>query len=92
MGKMYRPSIILSAKTGEGIEELLEDLYRRANEGKVTETLRFPASDGRRFALINQHALVKDTRYEETDVIVTATFDRPTFERIKNLPGKMETV
>lgn len=85
--EILQPSLLVSAHTGTGCEELRTYLKEAASANRHQATLRFGASDGKRFALINQHGSVLDTRYEEADVIVTAILSPENLERIKSLPG-----
>ncbi|MDR0362899.1 MAG: GTPase HflX [Planctomycetota bacterium] len=83
------PSFAVSALTGEGVDELLAHLRERAEAGLRPVRLRFPASDGRRFALLNEIARVGATEYDAADAVVTARMDAADLERLKKLPGQM---
>lgn len=82
------PSLLVSAKTGEGLDTLRSILHRHALEGHRIVTLRFSAADGRRFALVNAVGKVQNLRYEEGDVIVTVALSAADLERIRRLPGE----
>lgn len=82
------PVCCISALTGEGSQTLLDLIREKALKGSVTATVRFPATDGRRFALVNQLGRVQATTYEDADVVINATFDRADFDRLKALPGQ----
>lgn len=85
-------SFPVSAHTGEGIAELLAFLKARAEAGMRQVRLRFNAGDGKRFAMLNELALVSESVYEGSDVIVTARIDPVNLERLRRLPGRMRTL
>lgn len=87
--KKASPAFPLSAHTGEGAAELLAFLKARAEAGMRRVRLRFNSGDGRRFALLNEIAVVSDSQYDGSDVIVTARIDPADLERLKRLPGRM---
>jgi GTP-binding protein HflX len=92
LASSFQSRLIVSAHTREGIPELLALLAEKAQVGQVTAKLRFPAADGRRFSLINQLGQVRETTYDNADAIITATFEKADFERVKKLPGMMEVL
>lgn len=88
--KRFSPAFPVSAHTGEGIEALLAHLKERAESGLRLVAIRFNAGDGRRFAALNQVAIVQETRYDGSDVIVTVRIQPADLERIRRLPGRMK--
>lgn len=90
--KRVSPAFAVSARTGDGIAELMEFLKTKAEANMRRVRLRFDSGDGRRFALLNEIAVVTDSVYDGSDVIVTARIDPADLERIKRLPGKMRLV
>lgn len=84
------PAFPVSAHTGEGIDALVAHLKERAESGLRCVSIRFSAGDGRRLAALNQTAVVLDTRYEESEVIVSVRIQPADLERIRRLPGKMK--
>ena len=88
--KRVSPAFAVSAHTGEGIEELVAFLRTRAESGMRRVRLRFNAGDGRRFALLNEIAVVLDSQYDGSDVIVTVRINPIDLERIRRLPGRMK--
>ena len=88
----YSPSVAISALTGEGVDELREAVRSRAagSSQRRRIVLRFPASDGRRLAAINQVGRVLSTEYEENTACVTVELGLAELERLRRLPGPME--
>ncbi len=85
------PAFPLSAHTGQGVDELVAFLKARAESGMRHLRLRFSAGDGKRFALLNEIAVVSETEYDGSDVIVTVRINPADLERIRRLPGRMKT-
>ncbi len=88
----FEPSIVVSAKSGEGLAGLIAVLEEHALGGQRKVTLKFSAGDGRRLAIVNQVGVVLNTEYKESDVFITATMAKPDIERLKKLPGEMEVL
>lgn len=88
--KKVSPAFPVSAHTGEGVQELVDFLKGRAEAGMRRVRLRFNAGDGRRFALLNEIAVVLGSEYEGSDVIVTVRIVPADLERIRRLPGRMK--
>ncbi len=86
------PGQVVSAHTGEGLDDLLAMLKRRARAGRQETTLRFPATDGRRFALVNEIGQVQDIRYDGSDVIIRVVLRPIDLERLQRLPGDVRVV
>lgn len=86
---IFTPNLSVSAITGDGIEELKAELHRRVNAGKVEVTLRFPAADGKRFAVANKLGMVQDLSYEGENVKMRAIFDHAALAKIESMPGEM---
>ena len=84
------PAFPVSAHTGEGMDALIAFLKGRAEAGMRRVRLRFNSGDGRRFALLNEIALVQESVYEGSDVIVTVRINPADLERIRRLPGRMK--
>ena len=83
------PSFAVSAVTGQGVAGLAAHVRQAARAGKRNRTLRFPAADGRRYALLNQMGAVAETRWEGDDCVVTAFLDEPALARLRALEGEM---
>ncbi len=87
--KRLSPAFAVSARTGEGIPELVAFLKSKAESGMRRVKLRFSSGDGRRFAMLNQVAVVTESEYEDSDVVVTARIHPSDLEKVKRLPGRM---
>ena len=85
-------SVVVSAHTGQGLDELLNIIEEKVTAGKCKVKVRFSAGDGKRLAVINQVGVVGDTVYEENDVIVSVVLEKADYERIKKMPGEMTEV
>jgi GTP-binding protein HflX len=90
----YTPNICLSAKTGEGVEELLDFLREKAIDfgGRKKVTLKFHVGDGKRLAAINEYGDVADIRYEGESVLSAVELSEVDIERLKRLPGEMDII
>lgn len=86
---VFAPAVMVSAVTGEGMDELIRYIEDKALRGTRRATMRFSAGDGRRLALINEFGMVEETRYEDSEVIIRATLKAADFERLLRLPGEM---
>jgi GTP-binding protein HflX len=84
-----RPAIALSARTGEGLEEVRRVLHDRAAASRNEVTIRFDCSDGKRLAAANAVGVVKETRYNGNDIILRLSLEPRDLERLKRLPGPM---
>ncbi len=82
-------SVVVSAHSGQGIDEMLAIIEDKVLAGKCKVKLKFSAGDGKRLAMINQVGIVSDTVYEGSDVIISVILERADYERIKKMPGEM---
>lgn len=88
--KRVSPAFPVSAHTGEGIDKLVAHLKERAESGLRRVRLRFNSGDGKRFAVLNQVAVVLETEYDGSDVIVEVRIHPADLERVRRLPGRMK--
>ncbi len=70
--------VFLSAKTGEGIDRLLDALLHIVRNGKRTVTLRFPYDAGAAQAALYRDATVLSVSYEDDATVVRAVMDART--------------
>ena len=82
-------SVVVSAHSGQGLDEMLAIIEDKVLAGKIRVKLRFSAGDGKRQALLNQVGLVQDTVYDGGDVIISVILEKADYERIKNMPGQV---
>ncbi len=85
-------SVVVSAHSGQGIDEMLAIIEDKVLFGKCNVKLRFSAGDGKRLAVINQVGIVNDTAYDGSDVIISAVLEKADYERLKKMPGEMSEV
>ena len=85
-------SVVVSAHSGQGVDEMLAIIEDKVLAGKCKVKLKFSSGDGKRLAIINQVGIVSDTVYEGSDVIISAILERADYERIKKMPGEMVEV
>lgn len=88
----YTPALVVSARTGTGLDALREALRSRALEagGWSVVTVRFSSGDGRRFALLNEVADVRALDYDGACVVAEVEIMPADLERLRRLPGEME--
>ena len=65
----------LSATTGKGVGELLEQLECMCREGKTTEVFLFPYTDQGALNSLYKVAEIKETKYVDDGVLVEAVVD-----------------
>lgn len=75
----YQHKCYISCKTGEGIEQLLEELKRLAISDTVTLELHLPfdSMQGQKLALAHQYGLVISEQYDETGAVVEVQLPIP---------------
>ncbi len=88
----YQPNIVVSAITGEGIDELIAYLRNQAvsNSDRINVELRLHCGDGHRLAMINEFGSIASIEYVGENVIVKAELMAADVERLKRLPGKIK--
>lgn len=67
--------VYLSAKTGAGMELLLSKLDEIAKNRKQERTLRIPYEEQGKLSAVYSNCVVKEVRYEESGILVTAVLD-----------------
>ncbi len=65
----------ISAKTGEGVDKLIDRMEELANDGKTTEIFMFPHADQGQANVLYKSAVVLDTEYLAEGVKIKATVD-----------------
>jgi len=78
----YAPAIRVSAKTGAGIEELVEQVREAAGGSTVRTTVRFPAREGKLLVLLTRMAEDCVPRYEDSMVEMDLVIDRTQLEQL----------
>ena len=59
----YAGSLAISAKTGEGLDQLKHELLAADSKGTREVALSLPAADGAAFSFLSRHAFVIERRY-----------------------------
>jgi len=83
------PGVAVSAKTGEGLEELLEAISQKLSERIVHAILLFPFSEVGKVALLRDRGNIITEQWKENGLLVQATIDRniwPRYEKYRVLP------
>ena len=75
----YQHKCYISCKTGEGIEQLLDELKRLATSETIILNLYLPfdQSQGQKLALAHQYGQVLSEQYDETGAIVEVQLSMP---------------
>lgn len=75
--------VCLSARTGEGVQELVEKLSAILDRGSRRVSVRIPYSDAGIVDLLNREAAVESIEYTDTGIEAVATVPPEVFGRIK---------
>lgn len=76
--------IYLSAKSGQGITELIEMIYKKLHAGHLEAEFLVPYTDGRAVSEIMQNCTVKETSYEEGGTLLKVSCELAIFQKYKN--------
>ena len=76
-------SIFISAKTGEGIEELLDTIDEKIYSGLVTARLRVPFSRGDIESFVRERGQVEHVEYDEEGSIITVVLPKEDYGRVR---------
>ncbi len=78
----------VSAKTGDGLGDLLQAIQHHQEQAFLTVTLLLPHTDGKAMTLLHQSGAVLDTQYEPEGVIVKVKISPANLARIESTaPG-----
>ena len=72
----------ISARTGQGLDELVNEVAAEVNRGSVEVTLRIPVGDGRLLALVNEAGQVRCQQYDGEHVELDVCIDRARLEQV----------
>jgi GTP-binding protein HflX len=76
----YPHSVAISVKTGENLEQFVDELQNQLSAWRMKEKFRIPQADSAALAELHRVGHVIDIRYEGDDALVTA-----------NIPPALET-
>lgn len=77
------PGLAVSARTGEGLDRLVEEVSQKLSERVVRCTVKLPFDKLSLAAVIREHGNVLSEEYEADGVLLTATVDRAVYNRIE---------
>jgi GTP-binding protein HflX len=75
--------IYLSAKSGEGISELIEMIYKKLHAGHLEAEFLVPYTDGRAVSEIMQNCTVKETSYEDGGTLLKVSCELAMYQKYK---------
>jgi GTP-binding protein HflX len=75
--------IYLSAKSGEGLPELIELIFKKLHSGHLDAEFLVPYTDGRTVSDIMQNATVYETSYEAEGTLMKVNCDLAIFQKYK---------
>ena len=76
--------IYLSAKSGEGIPELIEMICKKLHSGHLDAEFLVPYTDGRAVSDIMQNCTVYETSYEENGTLMKVRCELAVFQKYKS--------
>ena len=82
----FRPDegVAISAKTGEGIDNLLAAIEHALGRGKHKVKLCIPYSDGAVLDMLHREAQIVSTEYAAAGTVVEAVVDEKTYGRVRD--------
>ncbi|OQY27187.1 MAG: GTPase HflX [Candidatus Cloacimonetes bacterium 4572_55] len=81
----YPESLVISAKTGQGLAGLRERLLSVLESRLTKETFRIPQRAGHIVDMIHSQANVIKTEYEADSTLLTAELERPLADKIRKI-------
>ena len=60
----------ISAKTGEGVDQLVQEIADQLSRNHRTDTVNLPVSDGKRLAWLHENGRVLDTKHKAENLIL----------------------
>lgn len=74
--RTFPGAVAVSARTGENLEALLEEMARRVAEGRCWATFRVPVGEGWALELLHERGKVEEVRFEDGAYLVKALVGR----------------
>ena len=75
--------IYLSAKSGEGVPELIELIFQKLHAGHLEAEFLVPYTDGKAVSEIMQKCMVYETSYEENGTLLKVRCEFAVFQKYK---------
>ncbi len=76
--------IYLSAKSGEGLAELVDMIFKKLHAGHLNAEFLVPYTDGRAVSDIMQHSTVQESSYEDIGTRLCVSCDLSIYQKYKN--------
>ena len=76
--------IYLSAKSGEGVEQLIDMIFKKLHAGHLDAEFLVPYTDGKAVSEIMQNCTVHETSYEENGTLLKVRCELAVFQKYKN--------
>ena len=84
---LHPDSIAISAKTGKGLADLAEAVFRFVRGQQLEAVLVMPVTDGRLISFIESHTRVRDRAFEDNNVVFTVELGKKTLADLTRNPG-----
>jgi GTP-binding protein HflX len=85
LGNRRSPSVVVSALTGEGLEQLAEEVERFILEGQTEAEYKIPAGDGKVLAFLADRGTILDRRYDDGVVSLRVRLARADLARVDRM-------
>ena len=76
--------IYLSAKSGDGVEQLIDMIFKKLHAGHLEAEFLVPYTDGKAVSEIMQNCKVHETSYEENGTLLKVSCELAVFQKYKN--------
>ena len=84
-------TVCISAKTGEGIDQLIDAIRQQLERNAVIVTLQIPYSDAGVVEQISAVTAIQETSYENDGIYIRTVIDRDRVRQFKKyIPGYTE--
>ena len=90
--RKYPDALALSAKTGEGADELVEAVRDRAVGARVQVSIRADCRNGRLMQYLGRHARVHQQRYTDATAHIEATISRRQLDLLRSFGDDVAVV
>ena len=84
LNKKSSNSLSLSAKSGAGLQELIELIFKKLHAGHLDADFLVPYTDGRAVSEIMQNCTVHETCYEEGGTLLKTTCELAYYQKYKD--------